>query len=125
MTVAFVAFITTYTDVLQFFVVLPEESRAQAIRISGQPGGDGVAAFVDILTNTIMDIGQNPNVVNQSLQLTESPDEIKPMIVILLLITVGIINAADCSTSGGSATCADAGNMAVSIYNDPVSIVEN
>ena len=73
------AFITTYTDVLQFFVVLPEESRAQAIRISGQPGGDGVAAFVDILTNTIMDIGQNPNVVNQSLQLTESPDEIKPI----------------------------------------------
>ena len=49
----------------------------------------------------------------------------EPMIVLLLFITVGIINAVDCSTAGGSATCADAGNMAVSIYNDPVSIVEN
>ena len=48
-----------------------------------------------------------------------------PMIVILLFITVGIINAADCSSAGGSASCAAAGNMVVSIYNDPVSIVEN
>ena len=49
----------------------------------------------------------------------------EPMIVILLFITVGVIIAADCSTAGGSASCAGANNMAVSIYNDPVSIVEN
>jgi len=49
----------------------------------------------------------------------------EPMIVILLFITVGITNAADCSSAGGSASCAAAGNMAVSIYNDPVLIVEN
>ena len=51
--------------------------------------------------------------------------KMEPMIVILLFITVGVIIAADCSTAGGSASCAAAGNMAVSIYNDPVSIVEN
>jgi len=64
---------------LQFFVVLSEEGRAAAIRLSGTPGGDGVAAYVDVLTGVIMDVGQNLNVVNQSFQLIESADVIKPV----------------------------------------------
>ena len=74
------ATVMTTNDALQFFVRLTEESRASAIRISGENGGSfpRTAAFINVLDGVIMDIGQNKNTQNQSLLLTESADLITP-----------------------------------------------
>ena len=51
----------TTTDLLSFNITLLEDQRVAALAISGTPGGDGAAVFLDVEANALRDIGQNGN----------------------------------------------------------------
>ena len=70
-------------DLVQFSIVLSEPERALAIAMSGTPGGDKTALYVETLQDAFSDISLNRNPIGIAVLLQELPD----------IITPGVVNA--------------------------------
>ena len=70
-------------DALQILLTLTEEQRIRAIEISQdiERGGDGIVQTLEVLPNALLDIGQNGNLDQIGIPVTEVPDVTKPSIL--------------------------------------------
>ena len=71
----------TSTDDTIISIKISEQSRALAIAISGTPGGDTKAAFLDVSAIFMHDIGLVDNRIQNGILLLESPDVTPPSFI--------------------------------------------
>ena len=71
----------TSTDDTIISIKISEQSRALAIAISGTPGGDTEAAFLDVSAMFMHDIGLVDNRIQNGIVLLESPDVTPPSFI--------------------------------------------
>ena len=67
-------------------ITLTELQRSLAIAISGTSGGDGGAAILDVYADGVRDHGENTNLNNFVLLITETPDTVLPV------LELGLVN---------------------------------
>ena len=76
---------TPITDNSTFSISLTEEQRAQAVRMSGTPGGDVGSIILDVLAGTVYDLAGNPNVLFFHVVIVEHEDNVPPLILSSML----------------------------------------
>ena len=76
---------TPISDNSTFSITLTEAQRAQAVRMSGTPGGDIGNIILDVVAGTVFDLAGNPNVLFFHVVILEHEDDIPPVILSSLL----------------------------------------
>ena len=72
---------TPISDNSTFAISLTEAQRAQAVRMSGVPGGDTGNIILDVLAGTVFDLAGNPNVLFFHVVIVEHEDDVPPIIL--------------------------------------------
>ena len=72
---------TPIKDNSTFSITLTESQRAQAVRMSGTPGGDIGNIILDVLAGTVFDLAGNPNLLFFHVVILEHEDDVPPYIL--------------------------------------------
>ena len=75
-----VALISPGEDAVKLSLLLSEDQRTELLKVSGVPGGDGMASAIGFETGAFVDLFLNPN-IESSLHLIEFPDIIPPALL--------------------------------------------